>query len=411
MKLLGDVEWHLVQRPMASTANEPSPLPRDGAAGRAVAALSRDPPPPGGVPAVLAGDQAGRLIHPDEFMLAADVLRSRDDASQWEVLSSSPKTGFSLKRRAKEPPGPVTIMIEATVKGIPMELAADVLSNFTRRSEWDKQQVNFQTHDDWGCPASHANGLFYFSLHIPPLADRDFVNYFALARAADGSGYMTFARDGEHPSYPAGHEGRIRAQLHGNVMYMFRPPEDLGSSRFVMITKQDIKLAVIPYWLINVCVPHELGRWKNRLQAQCELRLKQHRASGSKFPLADLFSPSWVQLEPISSSAMPAVPATAEPGSREAHPMSCEVESVSREAEVLVLQAKPEVGSKAAQIPPAQKLYQQHSEPADAPRVVERQSAIEEKFTDDAPPEVTAIESPRAERPSSWFSCATRCCR
>jgi len=285
LQLFGKSDWHLVPNPLGCFGNTTTPLLGGGGD-----ALSMSPPS-GGISSIGAGGQTGRLIHPEEFVLASEMLRSSDNSGSWEVLSDNRKAGVVMKRLVGEPlNGPLTIIIEGRLPGMPLEVVASTLSKFSER-EWDGQQRDFSLHDEWGCPESHANGLTYFVLHVPPFTDRDFCNLTAVAKADDGSAYITITRQTEHSKFPVGMHGRIRADLFVNITYTYRDPQDPKSTCFKMITKQDVKL-IIPFWVINFFFPSEMTKWKLRLQKACEGKMKQLRSGGRDLtlPLADFFS-------------------------------------------------------------------------------------------------------------------------
>jgi len=165
-------------------------------------------------------------------------------------------------------------------------------------------QVDFSCHDNWGCPPSHSNGLMRFSLNMSPFSKRDFCNVFALAKAADGSGYITFCRDCEHPAYTNVRSDRIQAQLHGNVSYIYRDPQHPGSTRIAMITKQDVKIGVIPHWLINSLVPSQMAKWKSKMQSVCLMKLKAYqKANTQSYALSGFFRPADIQARKFSGEA------------------------------------------------------------------------------------------------------------
>jgi len=284
-KLVGSSTWHLVENPLSMFGNNVeklgcnSPFPWDS---------STDAPPNAGVRPLFSGSEGGRPIDIKEFEAASQLLQTAHDDSFWEVLLSSPKTGFLFKRLASEPNnGPITILARIKLRGLPLEAVAHVMNNFTDRSKWDKQQVNFRCHDDWGSPV-RCNSLFYFILRVPPLTDREFLNIFAMARSDDGNAYMTIARDGTHPSYKT-RKGCVRGSLFGNVLLVSRGDEP-GSTNLTMITKQDVKLPVVPHWLINKVVPGQISNWNDKMQRACRAVVLRSQTLG-QLPLASFFAP------------------------------------------------------------------------------------------------------------------------
>lgn len=282
---MGDCKWHLVPRPLGACGNKTTSLEAEAVTGLQATPLK------GGIDILLGGEQTHRFIHPDELGVAAEILRWRDDPSAWETLSDARTHGVVVKRRAGESlAGPITCLVDAHLPGIPLECAADVISNFTERSQWDTQQVDFVCHDEWGSPPGFANGLFSFTLHVPPLVDRDFVNFHLMARRADGNGYITLTREAAHPSYPP-KQNKVRGKLYANVLYANRDDKDPKSTRFCLIVKTDAKFGIVPFWLINIFIPGELVKWKKKLDKVCIAKLQAHRAGNVSFVMAAVLNP------------------------------------------------------------------------------------------------------------------------
>jgi len=280
---VGNCPWHIIERPLEAFGNVVEQLRPPG-----TSQWSMEPPPEGGVQALLGGSQEGRLIHKEEFQMFSQLLAKADEAGVWEVVLSHPSSGFVLKRlKGESDNGPLSILLQVKMKGIPIEEAARALNTFSERGQWDKQQVRFHCHDDWGAPVEF-NGLFYFAIHAPPLTDRDFLNYFAVAKADDGNAYMTITRAARHPSYSP-RKGNVRAKLHGNVSLISRDT-DPGSTVFTMVTKQDIFLPLVPHWLINKILPGQLSAWNDKMQRACRDHLEVSMKLGN-FALAKFFTP------------------------------------------------------------------------------------------------------------------------
>jgi len=284
-ELVGPSTWHIVENPLGTFGNKVEKLVCSSSS---PCDMLADAPPNDGARQLFSGSEGGRPIDIQEFQAASQLLQKADDDSFWEVLLHSPKTGLVIKRLAGEPnTGPVTALIQAKLRDIPLEAAGYVLNNFTDRSKWDKQQMQFRCHDDWGCRVRF-NSLFYFILRIPPLTDREFLNIFAMATSDDGNAYLTIARDAKHPSY-APRKGCIRASLIGNVAHVCRG-DDPGSSVLTLITKQDIKLPVIPHWLINKVFPGQMSNWNDKMQRACRAVVLKSQTKG-QLPLSSFFQP------------------------------------------------------------------------------------------------------------------------
>mmetsp|Transcript_125449 Transcript_125449/g.267845 ORF Transcript_125449/g.267845 Transcript_125449/m.267845 type:complete len:401 (+) Transcript_125449:71-1273(+) len=285
-------KWRVQPRGLAILGNKTTVIDGHGFEG-----LSRGPPPAGGIEAILAGGQSQRLIHQREVDLVAKALEGGDDSSKW-IRLLGPTDGITVSRRAGESlHDAVTMKLEATIPGVPVQVAVSQGMNYDRRGEWDKQVHDFHSYDEWGYPGDHKNSLFYFATHTPPLTDRDFLTYMVVAPATDGSGCVTFCRDGNHPAFPVGHKGRIRAEMRGCAAMISRDPDDpCGSSRFVFITKQDIHLA-IPNWMITWFFPGELRKYVGNLRkvcGTCYQQLQKEAGPGRyvHLPLSDLFGAS-----------------------------------------------------------------------------------------------------------------------
>jgi len=282
-ELVGNCPWHIIERPLSAFVNTVEQLRPQG-----TSPWSIEPPPEGDLQALLGGSQEGRLIHKREFGMFSQLLRKADDAGLWDVVLSHPSSGCVVKRlKGETDNGPLSILLQIKMKGIPIEEAARVLNNFSERSQWDKQSVRFHCHDDWGAPVEF-NGLFYFALHAPPLTDRDFLNYFAAAKADDGNAYMTIARAARHPSYSP-RKGNVRAHMHGNVALINRD-SDPGSTIFTVVTKQDIFLPIVPHWLINKLLPGQFSAWNDKMQRACRDHLQLATELGH-FALEKFFTP------------------------------------------------------------------------------------------------------------------------
>lgn len=227
-------------------------------------------------------------IHPSEVDVVQRSLAG-SDRGVWEQLLE--QDGIEVCLAAGEPhSGTLTFKAEAELPGISLEMGADQLSYFQQRCQWDPYVVDVSVHNVRpGNEQEVPGNIFYFVVRAPPFADRDMVTQIVMCKSSNGDAYCTYCRSVDHPGYPAGKKGRIRAELCGNVVAFRRDPADPEhSSRMILITRQNFKLPFVPSWVVNLWAPSKLVDFVQRLRRSAKRRRGELRV-GMQLPCAALF--------------------------------------------------------------------------------------------------------------------------
>jgi hypothetical protein len=207
----------------------------------------------------------------------------------WEHLHA--QDGVSIMTAAGEPrSGVMTFRAVAKLPGVPLEVAADQLCNWTERCKWDPFIVDVETYDVRpGNAREPPSNVFYFGVHAPPFTERDMVTQIVAARSQEANAYYTYCRSVDHPAYAEGRKGRIRAHLSGTIAAVRRDEADPEkSSVLTLITRQDFKLPFVPVWFVNLFCPSRLVDFMRRLRGSSKRRLAAI-AAGASLPCKDLF--------------------------------------------------------------------------------------------------------------------------
>jgi hypothetical protein len=214
---------------------------------------------------------------------------SGGDLGSWETLCSQDRVMVS-KAATESRTSNVTFRVDAELPGVPIELAADQLCCFGERCRWDPYIVGTRVHAVR--PASEQEvpaNLFYYVVHAPPFADRDAVTQIVASKSSGGDAMFTYCRSVDHPGYPAGRMGRIRAHMNGTFTVIRRDPADPErSSRLMIISGQDIKLPFVPSWLVSYFMPSKLVDIMQRLRRAAQRRRAQV-AQGASLPCEAFF--------------------------------------------------------------------------------------------------------------------------
>mmetsp|Transcript_32387 Transcript_32387/g.69024 ORF Transcript_32387/g.69024 Transcript_32387/m.69024 type:complete len:351 (+) Transcript_32387:53-1105(+) len=215
-------------------------------------------------------------IHPSEVAIISDFA-SGINVGKWEELLVQDCHKVS---RVKGDPlsGPITFMVESTLKGVPLALASDQCNNFPQRTAWDRHIHSVVLHDvQPGNTTSVPSNLFYFVLRAAPFQDRDFVARHILGTSTSGNGYFTYMRDTRHVAYPPGQKRRIRGSMPGCLNMIRRDPTDPENSCiFVNIVRVDLKLPFVPLWLVNTWAPMKYAAFTKSLQEVCIMKRERH---------------------------------------------------------------------------------------------------------------------------------------
>mmetsp|Transcript_45416 Transcript_45416/g.145724 ORF Transcript_45416/g.145724 Transcript_45416/m.145724 type:complete len:412 (-) Transcript_45416:270-1505(-) len=196
----------------------------------------------------------------------------------WEGVSSDARTNVQ-RHRDRSLCGGVFVKMSAHIPtATDLSHVAACYLDFADRATWDKQVDGFRTlHSKEGSDA------LYYTMHVPPLSDRDFVIFHAILRHESGKGVLLYMRHADPSFVP--HTRAVRACCYVTVVEITEHPE--GGASVVVIAAVDPKIPFLPKWIVNALVPSE---WRKNV-AEVERHCSKLAAAGTRPACAALFGP------------------------------------------------------------------------------------------------------------------------